>query len=52
MKKRLGVSPDWADALYLTFAEPVPPRQNPRGMLDHIAGMRAGKADYDPLDCM
>jgi len=52
MKKRLGVSPDWADQLYLTFAEPVPPRVVMRGTLDHVAGQRSGSDDYDPLDAM
>ncbi len=52
MKKRLGVSPDWADALYLTHAEPVPPRMDPRGALDHNPYVRDADAnsDYNPLD--
>jgi hypothetical protein len=51
MKKRLSVSPDWADALYLTFAEPVPPREIPRGQLDSMAGYRnVNRGDYNPLN--
>lgn len=51
MKKRLGVSPDWADALYLTFAEPVPKRDVPRGHLDRNPYTRnKSRADYNPLD--
>ena len=51
MKKRLGVSPDWADALYLTFAEPVPKRDVPRGHLDHNPYIRnKSRVDYNPLD--
>lgn len=53
MKKRLGVSPDWADALYLTFAEPVPKRETPRGHLDHNPYVRnKPRDDYNPLDSM
>lgn len=53
MKKRLGVSPDWADALYLTFAEPVPIRQTPRGELDHNQYTRnKDNSEYDPLDAL
>ena len=53
MKKRLGVSPDWADSLYLTFAQDVPPRVHPRGVLDHGVGAREASAmDYDPLDAL
>lgn len=53
MKKRIGVSPDWADALYLTFAFPVPKRVTPRGRLDAPIGSRGnqgGGGDYNPLD--
>tara|TARA_R110001606_G_scaffold107325_2_gene231955 strand:- start:312 stop:1112 length:801 start_codon:yes stop_codon:yes gene_type:complete len=51
VKKRLGVSPDWADALYLTFAEPVPPRSMPRGKLDSNPYTRDNNGgDYNPLD--
>ena len=53
MKKRLGVSPDWADALYLTFAEPVPKREIPRGHLDHNPYVRnKNQGDYDPLSSL
>jgi phage terminase large subunit len=46
IKKRLGKSPDLADALALTFALP----EQPGGMMN-IAGMRrkSSNADYDPL---
>jgi len=53
MKKRLGVSPDWADALYLTFAAPVPKREIPRGHLDHSPYIRnKSRKDYNPLSSM
>ena len=53
MKKRIGCSPDWGDALFLTFAQSVPPRPTPRGALDAVAGARDGSdSDYDPLDAM
>lgn len=53
MKKRIGVSPDWADALYLTFAEPVPKREVPRGHLDHSPYVRnQDRRNYNPLDDM
>ena len=57
LKKRLGVSPDWADALYLTFAQPVPARQQERGVLDRAPHAREhavnnSHGDYDPLDAM
>lgn len=52
MKKRLGVSPDWADALYLTFAFPVPALTVPRGQYDRALPLREKSNDYDPLDCM
>ena len=53
MKKRIGVSPDWADALYLTFAEPVPKREVPRGHLDHNPYTRNNdRRDYNPLSSM
>lgn len=51
LKKRLGVSPDWADQLYLTFAQAVPQRDIPRGHLDQLPGQRNPKrVDYNPLD--
>jgi hypothetical protein len=56
LKKRLGCSPDWADALYLTFAHPVAPLQQSRGTNDaapqarqHLSNV---KKDYDPLENM
>jgi hypothetical protein len=52
MKKRIGCSPDWADALFLTFAQHVPSRVIPRGVLDHVPGTRERSSDYDPLDNM
>lgn len=51
MKARLGHSPDWADALCLTFAQNVPSLRQPRGHRDNAAGARVKKAnDYHPLD--
>jgi len=52
MKKRIGHSPDWADALALTFAFHVPPRVVSRGHLDNLPGQRTKKADYNPLEDM
>jgi hypothetical protein len=53
LKKRLKVSPDWADALYLTFARQVPPRPTPRGGLDRLQGVRASiRRDDNPLDAL
>lgn len=51
MKKRGLPSPDWADALALTFAHPVAPRQ--RGQMDAALGARdRNTGDYDPLSAM
>lgn len=50
MKKRLGFSPDWADALYLTFAHAVPKREISRGQLDYDIYRRNMKIPHDPLD--
>lgn len=62
MKKLIGVSPDWADQLYMTFAYPVPKREIPRGQLDVDIHRRetidqgsydpltAHEAEYNPLD--
>lgn len=55
MKKRIGCSPDWADALYLTFAHPVPKLEYGRGVLDVAPHAReyvngGGSGDYDPMD--
>ncbi len=53
MKKRGLPSPDWADALGLTFAyKHAPKRSTSRGMLDAGVGMRENRNshDYNPLD--
>ena len=53
LNTRLGVSPDWADQLYLTFAHAVPSRTVPRGELDHVPGQRQSRGnDYNPLDSL
>lgn len=55
MKKRGIASPDWADALALTFAYDVPKREIPRGELDSHFGIRenlGNSSDYNPLDDM
>ena len=53
MKKRIKCSPDWADQLYLTFAQRVPRREMPRGQLDAAISIRnKNNNDYDPLSCM
>lgn len=56
LKKRLGVSPDWADQIYLLFAMAVPPLSDDRGTLDVAPWARehvnSGSNDYDPLDNM
>lgn len=52
VKVRLGVSPDWADSFYLTFAQHVPKRDVARGDLDRVPGQRTGGQDYDPLDAL
>lgn len=53
IKKRIGVSPDWADQHYLLFAQEVPKRNAPRGQLDAAIGARdRGNRDYNPLDSM
>jgi hypothetical protein len=51
MKKRIGVSPDWADALYLTFAQHVPKLEHERGLMDAAVPHRSKDigGDYDPL---
>jgi len=49
MKKRIGHSPDWADALALTFAQEVPSRVLPRGHLDKAPGARVKQIEHDPL---
>lgn len=45
LKKRIGVSPDNADALALTFAEYVAPRVPGQD----TAGTQSARRDYDPL---
>ena len=54
MKKRIGVSPDWADSLYLTFAYDVPKREIPRGSLDAVPHAREylNDREHDPMDAM
>lgn len=54
MKKLIGVSPDWADALYLTFAQHVPKRSTPRDQLDAHVSLRdkTQNGDYDPLSAL
>lgn len=54
MKKRLGISPDWSDALYLTFAQAVPKLEFARGSMDASIGVRGnqGIRDYDPMSEM
>ena len=52
-----GGSPDWSDALYLTFAQMVPKRRQPRGVLDSAPQAREylvdkDQSDYDPLDAL
>ena len=52
LKARGYSSPDWADALALTFAIDVPKLENPRGYRDSVPGNRDHSRDwdYDPLD--
>jgi hypothetical protein len=54
MKKRLGFSPDKADALMLTFALPEMPRGAAEILLEQgiILEAQAGKmaSDWDPMD--
>lgn len=56
MKARLGCSPDWADALYLTFAHPVAPLAQSRGYNDAAPWAREAltnsRKEYDPLENM
>ena len=51
-KDKMDHSPDWADALSLTFAMPVPKLERDRGQRDSRPGLRTNKnsLDYDPLD--
>jgi phage terminase large subunit len=45
IKKRLGFSPNFADALCLTFAMP----EAPASILPQVAGQSAHKSEYDPF---
>lgn len=53
-KARMGYSPDMSDAFYLTFAQKVPQRQQPRGVLDAPYQGReyatSRSMDYNPID--
>ena len=53
-KKDMEVSPDWGDALALTFAYVVPKKEVQRGMLDSAIGLRHNldHVEYDPMDSM
>ena len=53
-KEELSSSPDWADAISLTFATAVPQREVPRGQLDAHTSIRekSREKDYNPLDAM
>lgn len=50
MKKRGLASPDWADALGLTFAEPVPPLNRPHTEVRTSRGVVKKKVVRNPLD--
>lgn len=57
LKKRLGVSPDRADSLYLTFAQDVPILDNPRDESDRRRPYdpdeyESSTGDYNPLASM
>lgn len=50
IKERLGRSPDYGDALALTFAAPVAPRSKPEDIVPGAKERReAVQHDYDPL---
>lgn len=49
IKKRLGYSPDRADALALTFALPDMPAQTLYDKLDRSGSMYKAKSDWDPF---
>lgn len=50
IKARLGRSPNYADALALTFAQPVTVNRDPLGHLDwSMLTKKASSRDYDPL---
>lgn len=51
IKERIGRSPDYADALALTFAQVVAPRSIPRQFQDAVEGVgHMAGADYDPVE--
>jgi len=55
LKKRIGVSPDLADALALTFALPDAPGATPMDMIKATMHARSGRGnmticEYDPLE--
>ena len=50
MKSRGLKSPDYGDALALTFAADVWPAEKPYSKYDNEAHMGTGTRDYDPLD--
>ena len=53
MKKRIKCSPDWADSLYLTFAQAVPKLEKERGLMDAVLPLRGqDNSDYDPMDAL
>ena len=53
VKARIGKSPDWADQMYLLFAQAVPKKEIPRGDMDFVYHARdKALEDYDPLDAM
>ncbi len=54
MKRRGLHSPDWGDALALTFAHHVPERELPRGNLDRHVALRGNhcSSEYDPMDAL
>lgn len=54
IKARLGRSPDYADALALTFAYPVQPRHRPRSPLEQalVDSYSAGNAAGEPYNPM
>ncbi len=50
MKSRGLSSPDWGDALALTFAEKVPPRHRPHNQIRTHSGVIKKKVVRNPLD--
>jgi hypothetical protein len=49
MRTRLGYSPDWADALYLTFAQAVPKLKTARNEFDGMRPHQIKDSNYDPF---